>query len=579
MADQRDRRRAAAILVAAPAAEQSAPAGGSPEGWPEEMDARLRALARQHGGHLLAPGGPELAAAFASARHAVDAALAMLSLTEAPGEGSKGTLCAIAIRSAARRARAGEAGAPAPLRTTRTLQRQAAPGEVLVSDAVRQQAEGECNAVFEPRLPVQGPAGERLWRAAMVPEPQHFATPPGMEMSVAVLPFTDEAGMHGPEEAAGGGLAAGLAEDVIIGLSRFRQLRVIAHSAAAARVPRPLPAALAAFQLGVRYVVEGRVRRAPGQLRVTIGLADGRNGITLWNGHYDRAEGDGFETQDELAGAIVQTLAWQLDQLDGQRVRGRGGGLAGLSAQELGAMARSIVLDSPQALRRCRTLYQRACQADPDNAAALAGAALTYLVEWMSGWGRSRRETLGRALPLLRRAAGLDPLDAVVQRRLGVLSLFEGDPALAQAYLKRALMLNPNDGDTHAFHALFHICRGNPGRGLEELAEAVAANPFHPSYYYWFIGLAHYMQRRYADGLLPLRKAIGLYPNFPAPHWHAAACHGQLGHAAEAAGERRRILEAAPGATIRRITRALPFERASDLAHYCDGLRRAGLPE
>ncbi|MFW8634093.1 adenylate cyclase Cya3 [Cribrihabitans pelagius] len=475
-----------------------------------------------------------------------------------------------------------------PLRTARDLHRLAEAGEVLVSDAVRRQAEGDCGARFQPRRPGRGPAGERLWRAVAAPEPQHFATPPGMEMSVAVLPFTDEADAQGAEEAAGtgagsgagGGLGSGLTEDVIIGLSRFRQLRVIARSAAAARVPRPLPAALAAFQLGVRFVVEGRVRRAPGQLRVTVGLIDGRSGITLWNAHYDRAEGDLFALQDELAGAIVQTLTWQLDRLAGQRVLARGGGgLAGLSAQELAVMAKSVVLDSPQALRRCRTLYQRASQADPDNAAALAGAALTYLAEWMSGWGRSRRETLGRALPLLRRAAGLDPLDAVVQRRLGVLCLFDGGLALAGAYLNRALMLNPNDGDTHAFHALYRICCGEPGRALEELAKAVAANPFHPSYYYWFIGLAQYMQRRYEAGLLPLKKAIGLYPNFPAPHWHAAACHGQLGHAADAAAERRRILEAAPGTTIRRIARVLPCANPGDLSHYCDGLRRAGLPE
>ncbi|MEX0305723.1 MAG: tetratricopeptide repeat protein [Leisingera sp.] len=442
---------------------------------------------------------------------------------------------------------------------------------------MQRQARGRVNAAFEDLgLQMIRNISEpvRLFRVTGNPMPPPEAEGPGSEVSAAVLPFADKS----PDAPAAGALAECLTEDVTIGLSRFRDLRVVSRTTAlrySASDPATPPAAV---ELGVRYLVEGSVRKLPGLLRTTVTLTEGNSGSVLLSQQYDRADAAGFQAQDALAGEITQTLAGQL-QAEAKRKSQQLAAKAGpMTPRELVLRAKALILDSRKTLMQCRALYRRACRIDPGSAAAYSGLALTYLVEWMSGWSMSSEDTLDKAFPLLRRAARIDPLDSVAQRRLAVMHLCQGEFALAEDHFQRALQLNPNDTDAMAFRGLSYVFQGQPDKAIAELERASVWNPFHPTYFHWFRGLALYMCREYQPGISEVNKAVALFPGFPSPHRHLAACHAQAGDKAAAARECGRILDMEPEFSIARISKTLPFVRPEDLEHYCDGLRRAGLP-
>ncbi|KIC34513.1 adenylate cyclase Cya3 [Leisingera sp. ANG-S5] len=458
------------------------------------------------------------------------------------------------------------------------LESLAGPGEICVSGTVQEQVRGRINAAFDDLglqviRNISDPV--RIFRIAENTMPQLDPEGPAYEISVAVLPF---AGKPAAADSASS-LADSLTEDITIGLSRFRELRVISRTTALRCASSASETSLAAVELGVRYLAEGTVRQLPGKLRVAVSLADGISGSTLLSEQYHLAAGADITQQDALARQITQTLAGQLQATAKRRSAAIAAASTPLTARELVLRAKALILDTRDALMQCRSLYQQASDSDPGNATACSGLALTYLVEWMSGWGKSPAETLDRAFPLLRRAARIDPLDSVAQRRLAVMHLFKGEFSLAEDHFQRALALNPNDTDAMAFRGLSLVYQGMPEKALAELDEATARNPFHPTYFHWFKGLALYMCREYQPGISEVNKAVGLFPGFPAPRRHLAACYGQLGDRTAAAQECGRILQLEPGFSVSRIRSTLPFAKEEDLEHYCDGLRRAGLPD
>ncbi|KIC35385.1 adenylate cyclase Cya3 [Leisingera sp. ANG-M7] len=458
------------------------------------------------------------------------------------------------------------------------LESLAGPGEICVSGTVQEQVRGRINAAFDDLglqviRNISDPV--RIFRIAENTMPQLDPEGPVYEISVAVLPF---AGNPDASDSANG-LAESLTEDITIGLSRFRELRVISRTTALRYARSASETSVAAVELGVRYLAEGTVRQLPDKLRIAVSLADGFSGTTLLSEQYHLEAGADISQQDALTRQITQTLAGQLQATAKRKSAALAANETPMTARDLVLKAKALILDTHDALLQCRSLYQQASDADPGNATACSGLALTYLVEWMSGWGKSPAETLDRAFPLLRRAARIDPLDSVVQRRLAVMHLFKGEFSLAEDHFQRALALNPNDTDAMAFRGLAMVYQGKPKQALAELEEATARNPFHPTYFHWFKGLALYMCQEYQPGISEVNKAVGLFPGFPAPRRHLAACYGQLGDQAAAAQECGRILQLEPGFSVARIRSTLPFARPEDLEHYCDGLRRAGLPE
>ncbi|UWQ38617.1 tetratricopeptide repeat protein [Leisingera aquaemixtae] len=582
MADQGDGQKQAAILIADVAGYSALAEAREAETIAAVRDLGSRIIApaaREHEGRVVKTVGDGFLLEFPSAVPAVKAAMAISSKAAAFRNGPRGLSLRLRMGIHAGLVfPAGEDLLGNCVNIAARLQSLAAPGEICISGTVHEQVRGRVGAAFDD-LGLQQVRNiaepVRIYRITGNSLPALEPEGPSPEASVAVLPFSSASPASEHTEA----MAQTLTEDITIGLSRFRALRVVSRNAAQRFAASGAGAPVVAAELGVRYLAEGSVRQLPGRLRITVTLSDGTSGLSLWSGRYDRDLSNDFAQQDVLAAQITQTLATQLQSISRQKSAAQAAKRGTLTARELVMQAKSVILDSRGRLKKCRALYQQACDADFGNATAYSGLALTYLVEWMSGWAMSAELTLDKAFPLLRHAARIDPLDSVAQRRLAVMHLCKGNFALAEDHFQRALMLNPNDTDAMAFRGLSLIYQGRPEKALAELDQATAQNPFHPTYFHWFRGLALYMCRAYDPAVSEVSKAIELFPGFPAPHRHLAACYAQLGNRPAAARECGRILDLEPKFSVARISKTLPFARAQDLEHYCDGLRQAGLPE
>ncbi|NRG16200.1 adenylate/guanylate cyclase domain-containing protein [Rhizobiales bacterium] len=390
--------------------------------------------------------------------------------------------------------------------------------------------------------------------------------------SIAVLPLDNLS--SDPEQDY---FADGVTEDIITNLSRFRELVVIGQSSSFRYKKTRDSFRQIATALGVQYLLIGSLRRAGQRLRVTVQLVDTRSGGHIWAERYDRELGDLFALQDEITEAIVQTLVGRLRTASVRDTAHKPA--QSLDAYDYVLKARAIIHDSRENMLKSRALYEKAIELDPICAHAFAGLSATYSFEWTSGWSKSFTDSLDKAIELCRRAAALDDQDSEAQRRLGVYYLFRGEREKAEAHIQRAALLNPSDADTMAYKGLYLIYDGKPTEGLRAIERATRYNPFHPTWYFWLVSLAHYMNRDYEEAIQAARKAVQAYPDFVAPHRHLAASFARLGRKEDAEREKQIILKLDPAFSIARVARAFAYRRSEDLEHYCEGLREAGLPE
>jgi len=461
------------------------------------------------------------------------------------------------------------------------LEGLAEPGGICLSGDAYRQVRGKVKAGFEdlgeravknlaePLKVYRVTAAERLpGKVPAMTTPLPLPDKP----SIAVLPLVNMSG-HPEQEY----FADGITEDIITALSRFRALFVMARTSSFVFKGRSVTAQDVGRELGVRYVVEGSVRRAGERLRITVQLIDATTGGHLWAERYDRDLSDIFAVQDEVTGTIVATLAERLsiqDQEHAKRKRPEN-----LQAYDYVLQAKSLIADSQEINRRSRVLYEKAIELDPACAPAYSGLANTHIFDWTSGWSESSEHSITEAFDYTKKALALDGSDSTSHCRMAVIQLFRNKHEEAKLHLRRALSINPNDADAFVYQGLLFTYLGRPEEAIDALTEARRLNPYHRAFYLWFVGLAYYMNRQYERAIEPLKDAIERSPNFVAPHRHLAACYGQLGRIEEARAEFAAIRKLDPDLTIASVTSKTAYKYPADLEHYLDGLRKAGLPE
>jgi adenylate cyclase len=388
--------------------------------------------------------------------------------------------------------------------------------------------------------------------------------------SIAVLPFVNMGG--DPEQEY---FADGLTEDLITELSRFQELRVIARNSVMTYKGKPVRVQDVGRDLGVRYVLEGSVRKAGDRVRITAQLIDAATGHHLWAERFDRDLADIFEVQDEVSSRIVATLAGRLAESERRRVRGSQ--TDNLEAYDCVLRGRELwERFTPDANQEARRLYEKAIELDPDYARAYASLAWTYLVEHSEGWAEPEAQPLERALEIARRGVSVNPASHSNRLALGQVCLSKGLHEEALEALETAVALNPNDADGYVFlaQALNRVGRSDEAVGLIERAQRL--NPASPSWYAWNLGIACYLLRRYDDAVVALRR--GRPFGAMAYRWLAAA-YAQLGRDAEAKEAAAEYLRRTPDFSLTRHLEMLHFGSAADRDHYAEGLRKAGLPE
>jgi TolB-like protein/Flp pilus assembly protein TadD len=468
------------------------------------------------------------------------------------------------------------------------LEGLAEPGGVCLSGDAYRQAKGKVEAEFEDLgqqdlkniadpVQVYRIVGDRAgvcsaWSAGTPPIPN--------EASVAVLPFENKSGDPDQDY-----FADGLTENIITGLTRFREMLVIGVKSIL--VVRKQTSNLRDISrvLGVAHIVEGSVRKAGNRVRVTAQLVDAATGQRLWAENYDRDLDDIFAVQDEITNIIVATLAGQIEQLELRRAATR-------PVENLAAY--DHLLRGRQCLNRytkegeleARQHFEQAIELDPNYAAAHAGLSISYLHEYEANWSEAPEEALQRASTLAQKAVALDDADSSARYAISLVCYYRGQHELSKVHMEKALELNPNDYHNICNLGWLLAFRDQPSESIACSVEAMRLNPLVPDNCLFAIGIAEYVAGRYEEALAAFGKTRGW--GLLRPAW-IAACYAQLGRdtqAHAAAAEVRAIAPSDPSVPseddIERWhtywSRLLRFESEKDWFQFLDGLRKAGLP-
>ena len=396
--------------------------------------------------------------------------------------------------------------------------------------------------------------------------------------SIAVLAFTNMSGDPAQEY-----FSDGITEDIITGLSRFSELFVIARNSSFQYKGKSPDIRHVGRELGVRYVLEGSIRRAGDRVRISAQLIDAVTGAHRWAERYDRELKDVFAVQDEVSRAIVAILIAHVNKAEIERtINKRPETWQAYDYFLQAADTRASFGASWKAaeLYEARRLLEQTLAIDPNYARAYVRLAQIHITAWLTSLDGDHLSPacLDRAHHLARKAVQLDPNLPEARAVLGFVLVRRREHEAAVAECEKAMALNPNFTDWRLGNIL--MLSGDPVRAIEAGERHMRLDPFYAPITAAFLALAHYVLRQYAQALPLLRECASRGPNFPAVHVLLAATHAQLGNIEQARAEAAEVLRIDPKWTIDG-TQALvtPFKRPEDAEHFFDGLRKAGLPE
>ena len=406
------------------------------------------------------------------------------------------------------------------------------------------------------------------WAPAEQPAPVGQATLPLPDKpSIAILPFDNLSGESEQEY-----FADGITEDITTELSRFRDLFVIARTSAFVYKGKAVNVREVGRELGVRYVLEGSVRRSGTTVRINAQLVDVATGAHLWAERYDRDMRDVFAVHDEVTQKIVSAIGTtQLPEAAKRRVSRKNP--KDLEAYDLNLRAFDQWLRfTPEDNAEARVLYMRAAALDPSYSRPHSGLAWTHLQEVFLGWSHRPAESLQSAFVSAQRAVALDDSDSWEHWALGAVYLHMGQHDRALAAYERALTLNPNDADNLAHYGGFALVfAGRPEEGIEAVAKAKLLNPHYPWWYAFGLGRAYFTARRYDEAIEAWRDKTA--PGGAVPLIFIAAAHAQAGRLDEARAMMDKFRQAAPGGAVSGMAASEPYKEPADLQHLLDGLR------
>jgi TolB-like protein/Tfp pilus assembly protein PilF len=394
--------------------------------------------------------------------------------------------------------------------------------------------------------------------------------------SIAVLPFQNMSG--DPEQDY---FADGMVEEIITALSRIRWLFVIARNSSFTYRGRAVDVKQVGRELGVRYVLEGSVRKAGNRLRITGQLIDATTGAHLWAERFEGMLDDIFELQDQVAASVVGAMAPQLERAEIERAQRAP--TTSLSAYD--CYLRGIAYlqqGSKEAVTAALPLFHRAIELDPEFASAYGMAAWCYFWRKVNGWMTDPGQEIDEGARLARRAVELGRDDAVALTRGGhALGHLTDDLDAGIALLDRAVMLNPNLAAAWFLGGYLRVWHGETDAAIAHFTRAMRLSPLDPEMYRMQAGIAmaHLFASRFDAASNWAEQAFRNLPSFLMVGCIIAASHALAGRPAQAQRARDYLRGLDPTLRISRIKDWLPIHRPEDFAIFADGLRKAGLPE
>ena len=396
--------------------------------------------------------------------------------------------------------------------------------------------------------------------------------------SIAVLPFTNMS-----DDAEQEYFADGVSEDIITTLSRFRSLFVIARNSTFIYKGRAVDVKEVARELGVRYVLEGSVRKASRRVRVTAHLVDAESGIHVWGERYDRPLQDIFAVQDEITDMIAGTMEPEIGAAERERARRK-------PPEHLGAWEHHqrgmwhLLRRNREDLAKAQAFFRKAIELVPAYATPRAALALCCFFEITHGFTSDHTASLDELLEQGSQSVLLDPKDPLAHTALGLALMEHRDYSASLAEHQIAIGLNPNSALAHwGFGYGLHRAE-RLQEALEQFDSALRLSPRDPGLWSYLTLKAStlYQLQRYDEAARFARDAARhSIADLIWPFVHLAAALGQLGRTAEARTAVEELRRRRLGLTVSSV-RSWPHNRSRSersLAHMLEGLRRAGLPE
>jgi adenylate cyclase len=388
--------------------------------------------------------------------------------------------------------------------------------------------------------------------------------------SIAVLPFVNMSG--DPEQEY---FSDGITEEIITALSKVPDVFVIARNSTFTYKGKPVKVQQVSRELGVRYVLEGSVRRSGDRLRITAQLVDALTGKHVWAERYDRGLKDIFALQDEITIKILTAL--QVTLTNGQEARLYAKGTDNLDAYLKRVQATEYFhrLNKDDNFKARRTA-EEAIALDQGYAAAYAILGWTYAIDARIGWSKSKKDCLERAEKLAQKALAVDNTLPDSYRLLSFIHLTEGQFEAAIVEMKRAIAIHP-DATSYANlgMALVFACR--PEEAIVSLKKAIRLNPIPPSYYYLKLARAYRMTGKYEEALAECEKALSRSPDNIFARVEIVATYSLSERTDEARTAAAEVLRLHPTFTVERYVQGLPFKKQSENERLAKALRKAGL--
>jgi TolB-like protein/class 3 adenylate cyclase len=410
-----------------------------------------------------------------------------------------------------------------------------------------------------------------LWWWSQRGEPTIDETAIG-KPSIAVLPFDNLGG-----DDATGRLAAGVTEDIITDLSRYRDLDVMARNATAAYADKPVDIRAVGKALNVRYVLEGSIQRSGEQVRVTAQLIEADRGTHLWSERWDRPATDVFAVQAEVAEQVATRLAASGGAIpEAERAASRRARPEDLKAYDLYRMGQEAMghFTKESTEEAIRWLEQAV---DQDPKLARAWVALAAAHDLTMHYGADVDAARAAAMQAIRRGLELDPQDAAAHATLGHILGMAGDLPRAEAEFETALRLNPSDAGILTNHAGWASTFGDPGRGAQAADRAMRLNPNYSVSAAGFFRLAYLMAGRYEDALRLVERED--HQTRTRGGWvHGAVIYAALGRQEDAKAAVLETLKRHPDLTIESFALNSPGYSDAERQRLVEGMQSAGFP-
>ncbi len=462
------------------------------------------------------------------------------------------------------------------------LEAAAEPGGICISDIARQGVGQRIKAAFRDggiqRLKnIEQPISLYHW----APDDQQLNTDVSRVISrsdmpgIAVLAFDNMSA--DPEQEY---FSDGIAEDIITALSHFREFFVIARNTTFTYKGQAIRVDEVCRDLGVRYLLEGSVRKAANRVRVTAQLIDGSTGAHIWADRFDRSIDDIFAVQDEITQAIVSAVAPETMGAEMRRARAKRPDNLSSWDKVLQArwhMGKLTIADNDAA----RELLSNAVKTDPELCDGHVGIALCDLMAMLHIWRRDTRDAILSAKDEAAIAVALDDNNAHAHAILGMACMFSRDYDEAETHLSRAIKLNPNLAAGFGNFAAFYGIAGRFDEAKASFDQAVTLSPRDPQRAFWRggFGIGAYVTDRFDVCLQNARTGLQETPGYASLMRQEAASLGMMGRIDEAHASVARLLETMPGLTISQVRKIVPVRYDDDWEKWLEGLRRAGLPE